>query len=112
MFAWLTHRLTGLILLILIAVKLVTGYAAHGRWGGSVQDSLGGWHVWPAMDGLLLLCFSLHSAYGLRTVLYDLGLKREKMLFWIMTLLAVAVFVLAVLLFYAGAPAYAAEVRP
>lgn len=112
MFVWLTHRVTGLILLILISAKIITGYATHGRWGGAVQDSVGNWHVWPALDVLLLLCFCFHSAYGARTMLYDLGLRREKALFWTTTVAAIVVFVAATLLFYAGAPGYAAEVQP
>jgi succinate dehydrogenase/fumarate reductase cytochrome b subunit len=112
MFAWLTHRVTGLLLIILIGVKIVTGYAAHGRWGGAVQDSIGGWHSWPLMDVPLLLCFCLHSAYGVRTLLYDIGLRREKALFWSVTVAAVVIFAGGTMLFYVGGPDELAGSQP
>jgi succinate dehydrogenase/fumarate reductase cytochrome b subunit len=54
------------------------------------------------MDVVLLLCFCFHAFYGIRTVLYDLGIRREKLLFWTTTAAAIISFVAGSLVFYTG----------
>jgi succinate dehydrogenase/fumarate reductase cytochrome b subunit len=44
-------------------------------------------HTNPFFDTLLIVLVVYHSLYGLRTILIDLGLKKEKQLFWIFSIL-------------------------
>jgi succinate dehydrogenase/fumarate reductase cytochrome b subunit len=38
-------------------------------------------HRQPVIDTLILVLFTFHSIYGIRTIIMDLGYKNEKMLF-------------------------------
>jgi succinate dehydrogenase hydrophobic anchor subunit len=46
-------------------------------------------HTNPLLDTLLLVSVIFHALYGLRTVIIDMGLRKEKLLFWVFTLLGV-----------------------
>jgi succinate dehydrogenase/fumarate reductase cytochrome b subunit len=83
MFVWIFHRVSGLVLIALIATKIITGFALDGRWGDSLATSCTLAHKSPFVDMPLLFLFALHSMYGIRTIVVDLGARRrEKLLFW------------------------------
>jgi succinate dehydrogenase/fumarate reductase cytochrome b subunit len=44
-------------------------------------------HTNPFSDTLLIVLVVYHALYGLRTILIDLGVKKEKQLFWIFSFL-------------------------
>ena len=48
-------------------------------------------HTNPLTDTLLIVLIVFHAFYGLRTVIVDLGLRKEKLLFWIFTLLGLVI---------------------
>ncbi len=86
MFIWLFHRLSGLTLIVLIGLKILTGFyllPADNRpdWALSL-------HRHPVIDVLIIVLFTFHSIYGIRTVIIDLGLRKEKMLFWVSNIAA------------------------
>jgi len=87
MFVWLFHRITGLILIVTLSLKFLTSFFLM------TKDKKPDWalvlHTNPLTDVLLLLSVIFHALYGLRTVIIDLGVRKEKLLFWIFTILGV-----------------------
>jgi succinate dehydrogenase/fumarate reductase cytochrome b subunit len=87
MFVWVFHRLSGLLLILLLGIKFSTSFFLM------TKDQKPDWalvlHTNPFSDSLLIVLIVFHALYGLRTVIIDLGIKKEKLLFWIFTCLAV-----------------------
>jgi len=87
MFVWVFHRVSGLLLILLLGIKFSTSFFLM------TKDQKPDWalvlHANPFSDTLLIILIVFHALYGLRTVIIDLGLKKEKLLFWIFTLIAV-----------------------
>jgi succinate dehydrogenase/fumarate reductase cytochrome b subunit len=86
MFIWLFHRISGVALIVLIGTKLFSGYFLFTKetkpdWALSL-------HRQPVLDVLLLVLFTFHSIYGLRTIAIDLGYRKEKRLFWLSQIIA------------------------
>jgi succinate dehydrogenase/fumarate reductase cytochrome b subunit len=87
MFVWVFHRLSGLLLIVLLAFKFLTSFFLM------TKDQKPDWaivlHANPLIDTLLIVLVVFHAFYGLRTVIMDLGARREKLLFWVFTALGV-----------------------
>jgi len=86
MFIWLFHRISGVSLVLLIGIKILTSYFLF------TKDKKPDWalslHRQPVLDVLILILFTFHSVYGLRTVIIDLGYRKEKQLFLLSNVLA------------------------
>ena len=80
--AWLAQRISALALVVLVPTKLYTGYGAAGKLPWLDSRSGLGLHVNTAVDVSLLLFLIVHSLYGLRVMLIDIGWIREDRLFW------------------------------
>jgi succinate dehydrogenase/fumarate reductase cytochrome b subunit len=93
MFVWIFHRISGLLLILLLGVKILTAFFLMTR--GKKPDWALVLHTNPLIDALLIVLLVYHALYGLRTVVLDLGMRKEKALFWIFTVLG---FVLSVAL--------------
>jgi len=97
MFIWLFHRISGATLIILIGIKILTGYFLLPK------DNRPDWalslHRHPVIDILILILFTFHSIYGIRTIIIDFGYCKEKQLFWISNIAAAAVSAILIYFF-------------
>lgn len=85
MFVWIFHRISGLLLILLLGLKFLTSFFLM------TKEQKPDWalvlHTNAFSDTLLIVLVVYHALYGLRTILIDLGLKKEKQLFWIFSIL-------------------------
>jgi len=101
MFIWIIHRISGLILIALMAIKIITGYGILGHLGYENIETMRKFHRNPFfVDIPIFLLFIYHAIYGLRTALIDLGLRREKLLFWVSNILGFILFIVVVYIFF------------
>lgn len=97
MFAWLFHRISGLFLIFLFGIKIFTAFFLY------TKEKRPDWaillHRQPAVDILIFVLLTFHVSYGLKAILYDLGIRKEKLLFWSSTLLGGGVSILLIALY-------------
>ncbi len=99
MFPYYFLRFSGPLLLILVGLKILSGYALVGRMNGIPW--LSRLHQNRTLDLLLLFVFIFHAFYGLRLFLIDLGMvKREKALFWGFTIVSVGLLIFSYVYFF------------
>lgn len=92
MFVWLLHRISGLILIVLITIKIITGYGILGRYGDVAIEIMRDWHRSVSLDLATIGLFIYHGLYGVRACLIDLGLRQEKILLEIFTVVGTILF--------------------
>ncbi|MFQ5843116.1 MAG: hypothetical protein ACE5I8_11855 [Thermodesulfobacteriota bacterium] len=98
MFPYYFLRFSGPLLLILVGLKILSGYALVGRINGVFW--LSRLHENRILDLLLLFVFVFHALYGLRLFLIDLGMKQERLLFWAFTITGSVIVAFSYLYFY------------
>jgi len=89
MFVWVVHRLTGLLLIVLLGVKFLTSFFLMTK--GQKPDWALLLHTNPITDSFLIVAGVYHACYGLRTFVIDLGVRKEKVLFWVFTTLGTVI---------------------
>ncbi len=98
MFIWLFHRISGVTLIILFGIKILTSFFLF------TKDQKPDWalslHRHPVLDILILVLFTFHSIYGLRTVVIDLGCRKEKLLFWAANIAAGILSIALIILYF------------
>jgi succinate dehydrogenase/fumarate reductase cytochrome b subunit len=99
MFPYYFIRFSGPLLLILVGIKILSGYSLVGRIQGI--SWLANLHLNKTLDILLLFIFIFHALYGLRLFLIDLGMvKQEKFLFWALTTVSAGLFIFSYVIFF------------
>ncbi len=86
MFIWLFHRISGAALIILFSVKIFSAFFLYTA--DKKPEWALGLHRNPVLDVMILILFTFHSMYGLRTIAIDLGYRKEKRLFWLSSIVA------------------------
>lgn len=69
--AWLVQRAAAVLLLVLVPLKVWSGWAFTGTAPGGPW--LAALHVNPWVDVLLLAAVAFHALYGIRTIVIELG---------------------------------------
>jgi succinate dehydrogenase/fumarate reductase cytochrome b subunit len=99
MFPYYFIRFSGPLLLVLVGLKILSGYSLVGKIQGI--SWLANLHLNRALDILLLFTFVFHALYGLRLFLIDLGMvKQEKLLFWAFTTISAGLFIFSYIYFF------------
>ena len=94
--SWLVHRISGLFLIILLGIKFVSGLYL-------LPETKPSWalpfHRQAVLDITLILLFCLHACFGLKTILFEMGFFKEKLLAYAATVVALALSVIATVLY-------------
>jgi succinate dehydrogenase/fumarate reductase cytochrome b subunit len=98
MFVWVVHRVSGLLLIVLLAIKFLTAFFLMTK--GQKPDWALVLHTNPLTDTFLIISGVYHAFYGIRTVIMDLGFRNEKLLFRIFTLLGAVASALLLILYF------------
>ena len=98
MFVWVFHRISGILLIVLLALKFLTAFFLMTK--GEKPDWALILHTNPLTDTLLIISGVYHAFYGIRTIIIDMGLRQEKMLFRLITLLSTAVSAVLLILYF------------
>jgi succinate dehydrogenase cytochrome b556 subunit len=81
-FVWIFHRLSGVLLIILLGLQLATGLAQASPSPEQWVQTVAALHRHGVLLGLTVFLLVFHGLYGVRTILLDLGVRRERLLFW------------------------------
>ncbi len=99
MFVWVFHRISGLVLIFLLSFQLFTGFFQASTSNDATVAMFADLHRHGVLNCLMVLLFIFHALYGVRTILMDLGLGREKPLFWCCNVFGLVVFVVFLVLY-------------
>ena len=99
MFVWVFHRISGLLLIFLLSLQLFTGFFQASSSSSDLVVTMASLHKHAVLNCLMVFLFVFHSLYGIRTILMDLGLGREKLLFWCSNVLGLVIYAVFLVLY-------------
>ena len=92
----LDNRISGLVMSILIGTKLISGLyllpEEKPEWAMSL-------HRQTVLDIMLIFLLCLHACFGLKTILFEIGLFKEKVLAYAATILSLVLAVISVIVY-------------
>jgi len=91
-FVWVFHRLSGVLLIVLLSLQLATGFFQSSLSQAEWVKSLAQLHRHTPVVCLTVFLLIFHALYGVRTILLDFGIGRERLLLWICNLLGLVLF--------------------
>jgi succinate dehydrogenase/fumarate reductase cytochrome b subunit len=91
-FVWLFHRISGALLIGLLSFQLFTGFFQASSSNLEAVKTIAALHRHVLLNCLLVFCVIFHGLYGARTIVLDFGVKKERLLFWICTILGSTLF--------------------
>jgi succinate dehydrogenase cytochrome b556 subunit len=92
MFVWIFHRVSGVLLIFLVAVQLATGLVQASTANAAWLQTMAELHKQPTLNCLMVFLFTFHALYGIRTILLDVGVRAERLLFWACTIAGVVLY--------------------
>jgi succinate dehydrogenase/fumarate reductase cytochrome b subunit len=94
------HRWTGILLIVLVGLKIISGYIITGNLSLLNQES--GYKIHYAMwlDIPLVLIFTFHAAYGILKIYIPKSNEKKKKAFVITSVLALLVFAASMIFIY------------
>jgi succinate dehydrogenase/fumarate reductase cytochrome b subunit len=94
------HRWSGMALIVFVGLKILSGYVAAGNLAVFGQETANRIHYALWIDIPLLFLFIFHSFYGLFKILNPAFSGKQRPLFYLLTLTAAVLFVVAVIFIY------------
>ncbi len=99
MFVWIFHRISGVVLIFVLGFQLFSGFFQASSSNMAWVETMAGLHKHTTLNCVLVFMAIFHAAYGIRTIVLDLGAKREKLVFWVCTIVATILCVVFLILF-------------
>jgi hypothetical protein len=95
------HRWSGLALILLVSLKLISGFRLAGAIGFPAEAAAGRMHFSAWVDAPLMFFFIFHAAYGILKILMP-KISRKAGAFLFASIAAFLVFLTSILSIYSG----------